>query len=373
MARHFLARRADDLLLGPGLRRLAGGDAHGAASSSSSGRSWLALRIVPIALTAVAALVVWRVGRRTIGEPAGAVAGAMFWIWPPFLIFQTVHQQGFYASESSTARSSCCSRCGSSSGRTCCGSALFGLVLGLAFWQTAQIVPIARRSIAWTIWRQPRALRHLWVALACAVVGALPWLVWNLRPRLGLADLPTATRPTRTGSGLRLADPADAVGLRAPFSQELLLPARADVASLRGAPGAVRRRRGRTRRRKHLAPLPRRRRLPLALRDLAADARLGRARYVVVLMPVLALLLAQVATSFPRAVAVLAVASPSRSVTLHRDGRLRRSAPAELRRSPRATSARWSRRSTASGSTGSTPTTGSRTGSTSTRTSASSQ
>src|SRR5947207_15338392 len=49
-----------------------------------AGSSWLALRLVPIVLTAVAAFLIWRVGRRTIGEPAAMVAAAIFWIWPPF-------------------------------------------------------------------------------------------------------------------------------------------------------------------------------------------------------------------------------------------------------------------------------------------------
>src|SRR3954454_15216759 len=48
------------------------------------GPSWLALRIVPLVLTAITALLIWRVGRRTLGERAGVVAGAFFWIWPPY-------------------------------------------------------------------------------------------------------------------------------------------------------------------------------------------------------------------------------------------------------------------------------------------------
>ena len=99
----------------------------------------------------------------------------------------------------------------------------------------------------------------------------------------------------------------------------------------------------------------------------------GEPRYVVILTPVIALLLAQVATSFPRAVAVLAIAFAVTAVTLHRmdvvrpfragrlPGRPARSRPADRDPGP------------PRASTGSTPTTGSRTGSTSTRTSASSQ
>ena len=116
------------------------------------GPSWLALRLVPIALTAAAAVVVWRVGRRTIGEPAAIVAGCLAWIWPPFLIQRLTHQFGFYAGgllysallllvglrlveRPSRAR-----------------AALFGLVIGLALWQSAQVLPVAVAVVAWTLW-----------------------------------------------------------------------------------------------------------------------------------------------------------------------------------------------------------------------------
>src|SRR4029077_19585685 len=62
------------------------------------GSSWLALRLVPIALSAVTAILVWRVGVRLMGERPAAVAAAIFWIWPPFLIYKLTHQWGFYAS-----------------------------------------------------------------------------------------------------------------------------------------------------------------------------------------------------------------------------------------------------------------------------------
>jgi len=50
---------------------------------------------------------------------------------------------------------------------------LFGLVFGLAFWQTAQIIPFAATAIVWMIWKQPRCLRQIWVAAPLAVLGAL--------------------------------------------------------------------------------------------------------------------------------------------------------------------------------------------------------
>ena len=91
-----------------------------------AGSSLFALRIVPIVLSGVAAFLVWRVGRRTIGEPAAGVAGALFWIWPPFTLFLVTRQQGFYASNLVYGSRSCCSPCGSWNGPTGCGPGCSG-------------------------------------------------------------------------------------------------------------------------------------------------------------------------------------------------------------------------------------------------------
>ena len=64
-----------------------------------AGVNYLALRVVPIALSAVAAIVVWRVGRRTIGEPGAVAAAGLLWLWPPFNLFQLTQQQSFYAAD----------------------------------------------------------------------------------------------------------------------------------------------------------------------------------------------------------------------------------------------------------------------------------
>ena len=152
------------------------------------GPSWLALRIVPIVLSAVTAILIWRVGRRTIGERAGLVAGAIFWIWPPWDLI-TLTRAGFYAAN--------CFYCAllllltlriverPSRGRV----ALFGLVFGLAYWETSQIVPVAVPMIAWILWKRPRAARHAWIAAPLAVLGAFPWLLWNIRHNFGSLDL----------------------------------------------------------------------------------------------------------------------------------------------------------------------------------------
>jgi hypothetical protein len=189
------------------------------------GSGLLQLRVISMTLYAVAAVIVWRVGLRTVGERAAVAAGALLWVWPPYSLVHVTREYGFYAS-----------------GLVYCGLLLllalridelpspgrvawFGLVLGLAFWQTAQIIPVALVAIGWALWRRPGALRHLWIGLLAAVLGALPWLIWNARHDWA-SILPHSTLAAYR-AGLRLfVSPLFpmAVGLRAPLTDQLLMP-----------------------------------------------------------------------------------------------------------------------------------------------------
>ncbi len=261
----------------------------------------------------------WRVGLRTIGETAAGVAASLLWIWPPLAVYTLVHQPGFYASN-----------------LVYCGlvillalrvverpdrlrAGLFSFVLGLAFWETAQIVPIAAGVIAWTIWKAPRWLRHVWVIVPCAALGALPWIAWNATHGWASLDLGGGEADYWHAFRLLVSPVVPMMlGLRAPFSADALLPGgliHLVYAGLIGlfAYGAVR-----TRRR------------PVSLLYLVASvfpfvygispktSYSGEPRYILVLAPVLALLLAQFATTYARAVALLALALAVTTVTLHR-------------------------------------------------------
>ena len=190
-----------------------------------TGGGLLPLRLVPTILYALAAVVLWRAGRRTIGEPAAGIAAALLWIWPPYTIVHLTPEFGFYASNLlyCALLLLLALRIVERPDRVRVG--VFGLVLGLAFWQTAQIIPIALPLIAWTVWRRPEALRHLWLAASLAALGALPWLVWNVRHDWG--SLLARSTAGQYAHGLRLfASPLlpMLLGLRAPLSGELLLP-----------------------------------------------------------------------------------------------------------------------------------------------------
>ena len=285
-----------------------------------TGSSWLGLRIVPIVLSGFAALLVWRVGRRLMGEPAGTVAGLVFWIWPGFNIFWLTHQQGFYGSNVvyCALLLLLALRVAERPDRMRVG--VFGLVLGLAFWQTAQIVPVAAGVVAWTVWKAPRALRQLHVAVPLALLGALPWIIWNVGH--GWESLLQPDYGDKLRSVRLLASPVLPMitGLRAPLSAELLVPPAALTyvvyVVLVGAfvYGFVRSiRRDVSILYVVVAVFP----LVYALSPKTSLA-LGTPRFVVVLTPVLALLVAQLATDWGRGAVILVLACVISVVTLQR-------------------------------------------------------
>jgi hypothetical protein len=295
-----------------------------------SGSSWLALRMIPIALSAVATLLVWRVGRRTIGEPAAVVAAGVFWIWPPFVLYQLVHQQGFYASNVvyCALLLLLALRLVERPDYTRVG--LFGLVLGLAFWQTAQIVPVAAGVIGWTIWKQARRVRQLWVAVPFAILGALPWLIWNARHGWESLDMPNYGDKARSLRLLVSPVLPMMVGLRAPFSAELLLPAALTYLAYVGLVAAFAYGAFKARHRSSsilyvvVAVFP----FVYVISPKTVYA-LGTPRFILVLAPVLALLFAQMATRYLRAAAILALALVVSVVTLHRMDEWFRSQPGQ--------------------------------------------
>ena len=206
-----------------------------------AGSGWLTLRLVPIALSAVTAVVVWRVGRRTIGEPAAVVAGCVSWIWPPFVIYKLTHQWGFYASGTLYTGLLLLVTLRMVERPTKLRVASFGLVVGLALWQSTQLVPIVLPAILWAIWKQPAWLRRIWIAALLAALGALPAIVWNARHGWGSLASPIEDTTTYQHRLRIFASPLMPMmlGLRTPFTQEPLLSAAVAVPrALRASSGS---------------------------------------------------------------------------------------------------------------------------------------
>ena len=275
-----------------------------------AGSSVLALRCVPVLLDLVTVYLVWRVGRRTIGEPAARTAAALWWVWPAWSVYEHVHQFGFYASGAFFCALILLLALRAKEKPTAVRVGLVGLISGLAVYQTLQIVPIVIAVAVWLGWRERRCLRYAWVAAILAVVGALPALAWNLRH--GWASLHLETGASFSYSHrLRIflspVLPED-IGLRFVDSQRWIVPGLVGVTLYVGlfllfAAGAVRAR-GRDVMIVYLTAAA----FPFLVALSPKAIALSDPRYAMVLGPCLAVIVAQPATTYRRAAAVLVIA-----------------------------------------------------------------
>jgi 4-amino-4-deoxy-L-arabinose transferase-like glycosyltransferase len=257
------------------------------------GSSALALKLVPAALYVVAVLLVWRVGRRTIGEPAATVAAALFWIWPSYAVWKSMRAHGFYGSALVLSLLALLLVLRLRDQPSRWDAAALGLVLGLGWWQTPQFALIAVPAVLWLVVVRRHSLPRFWLVLPAAVLGALPWLVANLRHDWYSFDYaPGGGTYFSRFRGFFTATLPMALDLRVPFALDwalgavvaglLLLVALCWVAFLT------------LRRRDRLGPL-----LPvvLAFPFLYATSSftwlVEEPRYLVLLAPVLALLIAE--------------------------------------------------------------------------------
>ncbi|MES1247317.1 MAG: glycosyltransferase family 39 protein, partial [Actinomycetota bacterium] len=189
------------------------------------GTTLFAIRIVPIALHAIACVLLWRVGRRLFGDTAGLACGLVFWIWPPYQLVHGTPAYGFYGTNVFYVSLLLLLALRFVDEPSAVRIALFGLVLGLAYWQTAQVIPVVLPVIAWMLWRRRDAWRVVWAGVVAVVVGALPWIVWNLTHNGG--SVLTRSDVSAYVHGLRLfASPLlpMLLGLRAPLAGTALLP-----------------------------------------------------------------------------------------------------------------------------------------------------
>ena len=150
------------------------------------GQSVLVLKLTEVAWHAVAAVLVWRIGRRLLDERAGLVAGMIVWIWPALSVQWSTKARGFYSTievlglvlllfalrlaERPESRNDWL---------------VFGAAAGLGWWTNPQIAYLAVPAGIWLVVSNRQALSlalrakaWLW-ALPAFVAGALPWLYWN--------------------------------------------------------------------------------------------------------------------------------------------------------------------------------------------------
>jgi hypothetical protein len=146
----------------------------------------MAAKVVPAALHAMAAVILWRIGQRIFGARVGIVAAGLFWLWPAAFVWWSIKARGHYGVTlvlSLLAVLLALRLAGDDLGardrRLTAGG--FGLVAGLGWWASFQAVFLVLPASIWLLFMRRRALATdaTW-AVAAAMAAALPWLAWNL-------------------------------------------------------------------------------------------------------------------------------------------------------------------------------------------------
>jgi 4-amino-4-deoxy-L-arabinose transferase-like glycosyltransferase len=190
-----------------------------------SGSGALTVRVVPMLLFALAAVLVWRVGLRTVGERAAVTGAVLFWVAPSYMIWKSTRAHGYYgvALVLSLVILLVVLRLRERDSRA--DRAVLGLALGLGWWATPQIALVAVPACAWLIWRRPAVLRGAGLVAVCALVAAAPWVVWNVEHELQSVRRPIPEAEDTYFDHLRTffyATFPTALGIRAPFSLDWL-------------------------------------------------------------------------------------------------------------------------------------------------------
>ena len=162
-----------------------------------TGPSVEALRVVPIVLFAVGALLTWRIGIRTVGEPYARLGAAVSWVWPAYVVWKSTRAHGFYGAALVLSLGILLLTLRLAERTTRRDALLLGLSLGLGLWATPQVFAVALPAVGWLVWQRREVLRYAWLVAGAAAVGSLPWLVSNLRH-----DWHSFWTPPRGGSAI---------------------------------------------------------------------------------------------------------------------------------------------------------------------------
>ena len=190
-----------------------------------AGWSTLGLRLVPLALFALACVLVWRVGRRTVGDDAAVLGAVVFAIAPAYVVWKSTRAHGFYGAGLVLALLILLLVLRLAERETTRDAAGLGAALGLGWWATPQIAFVAVPALAWLVWRARPSARGAAAVVATAAAGALPWLAWNLAHGWQSLETPFEPGGDTYVDHLRTffyATFPTLLGLRAPFSLEWL-------------------------------------------------------------------------------------------------------------------------------------------------------
>jgi 4-amino-4-deoxy-L-arabinose transferase-like glycosyltransferase len=200
------------------------------------GSSVIALKLAPLLGAAASVALLWRVGRRTFGEPTATLAALMFAVWPGTYVWWSTKERLFYwpCLALGLGILLCALRVAERRDRWP-DWVTMGLAAGVGWWATPQIVFFAVPAVLWLVLRDRRCVLWLPVPGVAALVGAAPWLRVNLSQHFLSLDVPP--QPVSEGyldhlRHLFAAGVPTALGLRVAYSGRWILGAVAVIAYL---------------------------------------------------------------------------------------------------------------------------------------------
>ena len=139
------------------------------------------LKLVPVALSGVATVLVWRIGLRLLGARAAVLGGLLFWLAPVSFMWWTTKIGTYWAALClALAAVLLVLRLTDRERWPWWEVAGLGLLVGLGWWANPQTVyllaPVALANIRSFL----AQWRHLPLLAAGVLVGAAPWLVYNV-------------------------------------------------------------------------------------------------------------------------------------------------------------------------------------------------
>jgi len=199
-----------------------------AVAFAVAGTSAAVLKIATACLSAVAAVLVWRVARRVVDERTAQVAGLLFWVAPGVYVWWATKARGFYWSTLVCGLLVLLAALDVADGRHERRAwLLLGAAFGVGWWCSPAIGYFAVPAAIVIVVRRRAAVLHAWLAIPTAIVGAAPWLWHNVQHGWHSFDRPsqpeTVSYTVGLGRLLWRVVPMT-LNLQRPFSQVDVFP-----------------------------------------------------------------------------------------------------------------------------------------------------
>lgn len=144
------------------------------------GSSVTTLKVVPMVLAAVAALLSGQIAKELgLGRLACWCVPILVWCGPAYSVLFSTKERGFYGVALVLAAAYPVLVLRLAREPSVRDAVVLGACVGLGWWQTPLTLAVAVPAVLWLVCVRPTVIERLWWAIPAAAVAALPWIVWN--------------------------------------------------------------------------------------------------------------------------------------------------------------------------------------------------